>query len=96
MALPHQKTNLSKIRAAEVREFVYCPRAWIYRRRNTKPRLSQAEIDAVEERLENGRQFHREHGEAVCLAARQRRWSFNWWYCGLAAAGLAILLLFSR
>lgn len=93
MSLPGRKPNKSTIRVAELREFVYCPRSWIYNARKVQCKLPPEEIAVVEQRLEDGLQHHREHGEAVCLASRQRRWAANWWYIGLAAAGLALAML---
>lgn len=57
------------IKANDVREYVFCPRSWAYRQRGIKAppeALAQRKV-----RFEQGNQFHRAHGEAVCQAERQ-------------------------
>jgi len=55
--------------ASEVREYVFCPRSWAYRRRRIKP--PPEALVQRKARLEQGNRYHREHGEAVCRVERQ-------------------------
>jgi hypothetical protein len=59
------------IKASEVREYVFCPRSWAFRRREIKP--PPEALAERETRIDYGNRFHREHGEAVCQAGRQLR-----------------------
>jgi len=90
------KKRKSFIKAHDLKEFVYCPRAWIYRQRRVKPRLPEPEVREVEQRLEDGWEYHREHGEAVCRASRQRRRAEKLKQGGLILAGLALALVIWR
>ena len=89
MSLRGRKNHTGNITVAELRECVYCPRAWAYSSRNVRPHLPPEQVAVVEQRQEAGWQYHRQHGEAVCLASLQRRRAVSWWYIGLAAAVLA-------
>jgi len=93
VSLPGNQNKKSKINVSDLRECVYCPRAWAYSSRKVSPQLPPEKIAVVEQRQAAGWQYHRENGEAVCLASRQRRWAVNWWYLGLAAAALAVAVL---
>ncbi len=55
--------------ASGVREYVFCPRSWGYRRQRVKP--PPEAVKRQEARFEAGNRFHREHGEAVCRASRE-------------------------
>ena len=55
--------------ASDVREYVFCPRSWAYRRRGIKP--PPEALVQRKARFDRGNQFHRGHGEAVCRAGQQ-------------------------
>jgi len=58
------------ITASEVREFVYCPRAWKMKRRGVAPPPEAKEVK--QQKVEKGDRHHLEHGEAVVQARRQQ------------------------
>ncbi len=93
MGLPSRRNNKPMLRVSDLREFVYCPRSWAYTAHKVQCKLPPEEIAEVEQRLQEGLEHHREHGEAVCLASRQRRWAASWRYIAIAAAGLAVAVL---
>lgn len=93
MSISNQQNRRPVIRVAQLREYVFCPRAWAYSSRKFPCKLTQEELSVVEQRLEAGREGHRRHGEAVILASRQRRYAANWRFVGFAAVGLAVVLL---
>jgi len=74
------------IKASEVKDFTFCPRSWAYHRRGIE--LPPEAVQETAERFERGREFHQEHGEAVCQAGRQIQTGAL-----LAKVGLAILVL---
>lgn len=83
---------MKPIKVSDVREFVFCPRAWIYRQRGVRPLLHAEERLVVEQRLEDGRQFHQDHGEAVFQAVRERRRARDYWQFAIVAIVIAFAL----
>lgn len=58
------------INASEVREFVYCPRAWKMKRGGVAPPPEAKKIK--NEKAQKGDRFHLEHGKAVVRARQQQ------------------------
>jgi CRISPR/Cas system-associated exonuclease Cas4 (RecB family) len=69
---------MSVIRASEIGTYLYCRRAWWYRRQGIEP-ANQAEMNA-------GSQLHRQHGRQVIAAGLMRALGLI-----LALAALALL-----
>jgi len=72
------------IRASEIGSFLYCQRAWWYRRKNMPT------INTVE--LAGGEQFHRSHVNQT-RTARSLKWVA--WIIFILAVGTILITLFS-
>lgn len=83
---------MRSIKVSDVRVFVYCPRAWIYRQRGVRPLLHAEERLVVEKRLEDGWQYHQDYGEAVFQAVRERRRAQNYWQFAIISVIIAFAL----
>ena len=57
------------ITASELREFVYCPRAWKMKRRGVAPPPEVKEVK--QQKVKKGDRHHLEHGQAVVRVRRQ-------------------------
>jgi hypothetical protein len=73
---------MRNIRASEIGVFLYCQRAWWYRRQGIEP-SNQAELSA-------GSALHRQHGRQVMIAGMLRAAA---WLLFLAAIFLMAFLI---
>lgn len=78
--------------ASHIREYIFCPWSLGCRMRGIKP--SKEAQEEKQARCDEGNRFHREHGEAVCMAEKQLVRGGSLIRIGMAAAilgGLAWL-----
>lgn len=75
---------------SEIREYVYCPRSWWLRNvMQVKPKSREVTV-----RLEQGKRFHEDHGNAVVASRTSSNMGMS--VLAVAAALLVVWFCFSR